>query len=189
MAAERLSMRKTREILRQKWELGRTHREVAASVGLSLGAVALTLGRAAGAGLDWAAAQALSDAALEERLYGPRDESAGRPMPDCEYLHAERKKAWEPPTQSNFIRNVMRRAQAHVTARAGRSCVTMGERNGRGFEALRAHLRCGASSRNDNDSGSGVRGLGSGLVRGPPFCRDPRPQRGERDEALPTHAA
>jgi hypothetical protein len=39
MATERLSMRKTREILRQKWELGRTHREVAASVGLSLGAV------------------------------------------------------------------------------------------------------------------------------------------------------
>jgi transposase len=92
MATERLSMRKTREILRQKWELGRTHREVAASVGLSLGAVALTLGRAAAAGLDWAAAQALSDVALEERLYGPRDEAAARPLPDCEYIHAERKK-------------------------------------------------------------------------------------------------
>ena len=92
MATERLSMRKTREILRQKWELGRTHREVAASVGLSLGAVALTLGRAASAGLDWAAAQTLSDVALEERLYGPRDDAAARPMPDCEYLHAERKK-------------------------------------------------------------------------------------------------
>jgi len=85
-------MRKTREVLRQKWVLGRTHREVAASVGLSLGAVALALGRAAAAGLDWTAAQALSDAALEERLYGPRDEAAARPMPDCEYLHAERKK-------------------------------------------------------------------------------------------------
>ncbi len=92
MATERLSMRKTREILRQKWELGRTHREVAASVGLSLGAVALTLGRAAAAGLDWAAAQALSEGALEERLYGPRDEARVRAMPDCEYLHAERKK-------------------------------------------------------------------------------------------------
>jgi DNA-directed RNA polymerase specialized sigma24 family protein len=39
-------MRKTREILRQKWELGRTHREVAESVGQSLGAVAATLARA-----------------------------------------------------------------------------------------------------------------------------------------------
>jgi len=37
MATERLSMRKTREILRQKWELSRTHREIAASVGQSLG--------------------------------------------------------------------------------------------------------------------------------------------------------
>ena len=92
MATERLSMRKTREILRQKWELGRTHRQVAASVGLSLGAVALTLGRATGAGLDWAVAQTLSDAALEERLYGARDEARVRPMPDCEYIHAERKK-------------------------------------------------------------------------------------------------
>jgi transposase len=85
-------MRKTREILRQKWELGRTHREVAASVGLSLGAIALTLGRATAAGVDWAVAQALSDAALEERLYGARDEARTRPMPDCEYIHAERKK-------------------------------------------------------------------------------------------------
>ncbi len=93
MATERLSMRKTREILRQKWELGRTHREIAASVGLSLGAVAETLGRAAAAGVDWAAVQALADAALEERLYGARPSSAlVRAMPDFEYLHAERKK-------------------------------------------------------------------------------------------------
>ena len=52
MATERLSMHKAREILRQKWELGRTHREIAASVGQSLGVVAGTLGRAKAAGLD-----------------------------------------------------------------------------------------------------------------------------------------
>jgi len=92
MATERLSMRKTREILRQKWELGRTHREVAASVGLSLGAVAVTLSRAGKAGLDWPAAQALSDDALEERVYGARSSPLARMMPDFEYLHAERKK-------------------------------------------------------------------------------------------------
>jgi len=71
MATERLSMRKTREILRQKWELGRTHHEIAASVGQSLGALAMTLGRALAAGLDWAQTQALTDARLEELLYGP----------------------------------------------------------------------------------------------------------------------
>src|SRR5213593_4050996 len=38
MATERLSMRQTREILRQKWRLGRTHREVAQSLGISCGA-------------------------------------------------------------------------------------------------------------------------------------------------------
>lgn len=92
MATDRLSMRNAREILRQKWELDRTHREIAASVGQSLGAVAMTLGRAKAAGVTWEAAQSLSDVALEERLYGPRDASAARPMPDCEYLHAERKK-------------------------------------------------------------------------------------------------
>ena len=37
MATERLSMRKTKEILRQKWALGRSHREIAASLGVSVG--------------------------------------------------------------------------------------------------------------------------------------------------------
>ncbi len=92
MATERLSMRKTREILRQKWELGRTHREIAASVGQSLGAVAGTLGRALAAELDWPAVQSLADAALEERLYGARASALERAMPDLEYVHAERKK-------------------------------------------------------------------------------------------------
>jgi transposase len=91
MATERLSMRKTREILRQKLELGRSHREVAASVGLSVGAVSATLVRAAAAGLSWAAVQSLSDEALDQRLYGVKALS-GRPLPDCAYLHLERKK-------------------------------------------------------------------------------------------------
>ena len=39
MATERLSMRKIREILRQKWALGRTHREVAQSLSIGLGTV------------------------------------------------------------------------------------------------------------------------------------------------------
>ena len=89
MATERLSMHKTREILRQKWELKRTHREIAASVGHSLGAVATTLGRAKAAGLDWAGAQGLNDAVLEERLYGPKAEALARPMPPFEYLEKQ----------------------------------------------------------------------------------------------------
>lgn len=91
MPTERLSMRKTREILRQKWVLERSHREVATSVGLSVGAVAATLKRAAAAGLDRAALDAMTDEALETLLY-PSKPSTGRQLPDFSYLHSERKK-------------------------------------------------------------------------------------------------
>src|SRR2546426_11418468 len=72
MATERLSMRQTREILRQKWRLGRTHREVAQSLGISCGAVGTTVLRARAAGLDWAQVDPLSDEVLQARVYGPR---------------------------------------------------------------------------------------------------------------------
>jgi DNA-directed RNA polymerase specialized sigma24 family protein len=53
MATERLSMRKIREILRHKWALGLSHRDVAASLGVSLGAITVAEQRARDAGLDW----------------------------------------------------------------------------------------------------------------------------------------
>ena len=94
MATERLSMRKTREILRQKWLLGCSNRAVAQSVGVSVGAVGETLRRARQVGLTWAQVVALADdTALEARLY-PRPPGAvrPRPQPDCVYLHTERRK-------------------------------------------------------------------------------------------------
>ena len=58
MAGRRLSMRRTREILRQKWALGRSHREVAQSLGVSTGAVSAALARAKAAGLcSWEAVE------------------------------------------------------------------------------------------------------------------------------------
>src|SRR5205807_3994032 len=93
MGAERLSMRKTREILRQKWELRRSHREVAQSLSVGLGTVSDVVHRARRAGLDWAQVHTLAEDALEGRLYGPRDApGASRPRPDCHYLHRERRK-------------------------------------------------------------------------------------------------
>src|SRR5438094_149748 len=93
MATERLSMRQTREILRQKWSLGRTHREVAQSLGISCGAVGTTVLRARAAGLAWAQVEALADEALHARVYGPpTPPTRHRPLPDCAYLHAERRK-------------------------------------------------------------------------------------------------
>ena len=80
MATERLSMRQTREILRQKWSLRRTHREVAQSLGISSGAVGTTVLRARAAGLAWVQVEALSEEALHARVYGPTD-AAHPPSP------------------------------------------------------------------------------------------------------------
>lgn len=96
MATERLSMHKTREILRQKWVLGRSHREVARSLGVSFGAVATVMGRTKLAGLEsFDEAERLGDPELEKRLYGARPEPQAareRPLPDFGYLHAERRR-------------------------------------------------------------------------------------------------
>jgi transposase len=83
-------MRHIREILRQKLELGRSNRQVAASLGVSSGSVSGAVTRARTLGLDWETIVALGDDALEERLYGPRStKRVGRPLPDPAYLHVE----------------------------------------------------------------------------------------------------
>jgi len=93
MATERLSMRKLREILRQKWPLARSHRQVAASLHVSVGTVTSVLRRATHAGLDWVQVQALPDDVLEARLYGaPAAPGVSRPLPDCAWIHTERRK-------------------------------------------------------------------------------------------------
>ena len=46
-------MRKIRELLRLKYELGRSHREIAASLGIANSTVSDYAGRAAAAGLSW----------------------------------------------------------------------------------------------------------------------------------------
>jgi len=61
MAKERLPMRKTREILRLRWEQCRSVRETAASGGASTGVVDKAVSRAGKAKLDWAQVLALSD--------------------------------------------------------------------------------------------------------------------------------
>jgi len=89
-------MHKTREILRQKWVLGRSHREVARSLGVSFGAVATVMSRAKLAGVEsYEEAERLGDPELEKRLYGARREPQAareRPLPDFGYLHAERRR-------------------------------------------------------------------------------------------------
>ncbi|MFQ5515692.1 MAG: IS21 family transposase [Myxococcota bacterium] len=86
-------MRKTREILRQKWVQGRTHREVVRSLSVSMGAVAGALSRAEAAGLDWATVEGLTEAELEARLYRRPIYAIGpRPMPNWSWVHTERQR-------------------------------------------------------------------------------------------------
>lgn len=97
MAAERLSMRRTREILRQRWVLGRTQREIGASTGVSASTAWAALRRAEAAELTWAEVERLNDDELELRLYkrlpGQVPALEPRPAPDCAWIDVERRKA------------------------------------------------------------------------------------------------
>lgn len=72
MPRERISMRKTKDVLRMKWSLGLSHRQVARSLSISVGTVGNCLDRARVAGLaSWESVEALSEAALDARLFPP----------------------------------------------------------------------------------------------------------------------
>jgi transposase len=91
MAKERLSMRKTKEILRLRWSQGLSVRETSRSVGVSTGVVDKAVCRARAAGLTWEQVDVLPDAELERKLYGAGSTAAGaaRPQPDPVYMHQE----------------------------------------------------------------------------------------------------
>jgi transposase len=89
MPAKRLSMRKTREILRLRLGLGLSLRDTARSVRVSSSTVSECVTRAAKAGLGWPLPPELDDAALESRLYPSEVAQRNRPMPDFRRVHTE----------------------------------------------------------------------------------------------------
>jgi transposase len=90
MARERLPMRKTREILRHILDLKLSYRVTRNSLGVSHGLICDTVHKAREAGLDWEAAQSLSDdelmARLSKKSAAPKD---SRPLPDFVLVQAE----------------------------------------------------------------------------------------------------
>jgi hypothetical protein len=94
MTTPRLRMDRIREILRQKWGLDRTHREIARSVGCSVDAVWNVVARAAAAGLDLGVVDALDGRELEARVHGVRVEptTTTRELPDFAAVHREHKR-------------------------------------------------------------------------------------------------
>src|SRR6266699_1488065 len=92
MPAERVSMRRVREILRLKHECGATDRAIARSLGIARSTVAVTLDRLAAAELRWPLPAMLSERVLEAMLYaghGTQRGSRRKAAPDWTHVHHE----------------------------------------------------------------------------------------------------
>ena len=84
-------MRKVREVLRLRFEVGCSHRAIQASTGLSKGSVSDYLKRAATRSLTWAEASSMSDADVEAHLFRAVgcNEPPGRSPIDFAWVHTE----------------------------------------------------------------------------------------------------
>jgi transposase len=92
MPAERVSMRRVREILRLKHEAAATDRVIARSLGIARSTVGLTLERVVTAGLRWPLPSTLTDRVLEAMLYSNRGSRPGarrKTEPDWASVHLE----------------------------------------------------------------------------------------------------
>jgi transposase len=91
MPAERLSMRRVREVLRLKYACGASVRTIARSVGIGHTTVGEYLRRTAVIGITWPVPVEIDDAELERRLFTPAgfDQAPTRAMPDWSQVHAE----------------------------------------------------------------------------------------------------
>jgi len=91
MAAERLSMRTIKEVLRLKWVLKFTGQQIAQSCNIARSTVKEYLERALNAGLSWPVVSDLDDGQLESILFPstPPVPSEQRNLPAMEYIHKE----------------------------------------------------------------------------------------------------
>lgn len=90
MPGKRLSMRKIREVLRLKYELNRSNREIGLSCGIGGSTVGDYIQRVRNAGLDWPLPEELSDPALEQLLFPPpTPRDSARLFPDFYEVHKE----------------------------------------------------------------------------------------------------
>jgi transposase len=91
MPAERLPMRKVRDVLRLTYACGVSKRVIAQSLGIGRTAVGEYIRRAAVIGITWPVPAELDDAALERKLFAPAGYNPPRskPLPDWTHVHAE----------------------------------------------------------------------------------------------------
>jgi len=95
MARKPVFMRKTREILRLKHEVGLGVRQIARSLHITHGTVLNYLARAEEAGIGWPLPAEADDKELGDLLFCSRASApeARRPLPPMEYIHKELKTA------------------------------------------------------------------------------------------------
>ena len=91
MPQARLSMRKIEEVLRLKYEVGLTHREIARSCAISASTVSEYVTQAQAAGLSWPLPAGMGEAELAALLYPERPPSGKRQIaqPDWRVIHKE----------------------------------------------------------------------------------------------------
>ncbi len=91
MAAERLSMRTIKEVLRLKWEKKFSNKQIAQSCNIARSTVREYVARAENAGLAWPQAAGLDDSRLEALLFPPpaTKGSPSREVLDMKYIHRE----------------------------------------------------------------------------------------------------
>src|SRR5438445_164990 len=86
-------MRKTKELLRLRFELGFGQRQIARSCGMGVGTVHLYLERAAAAGIGWPLPGGWNEEELEAKLFGNQPVQARavrqRPQPDWKTIHEQ----------------------------------------------------------------------------------------------------
>lgn len=94
MPQARLSMRKIEEILRLKYEVGLTHREIAQSCAVSASTVSEYVTHAKAAGLSWPLPEGLSGEELDALLFPNEKKATGRQItaPDWAEVHKERRR-------------------------------------------------------------------------------------------------
>ncbi len=86
-------MRKIKEVLRLRFELGLGQRQIARSCGIGLSTVHEYLERSTVAGIGWPLPEGLSEPELEAKLFGTQPVTARavseRPQPDWKSIHEQ----------------------------------------------------------------------------------------------------
>ena len=89
----KLSMRKISEILRQRFELRRSYRDIAKSLNTSISTISDYLARARIAGITWPLPEGTTEQTLYDKLFLPVNlTKVERPQPDWEMVHRELRK-------------------------------------------------------------------------------------------------